>query len=449
MSLNQYTQVPPTLGRVKLQTSHGDVVVELWSKECPKACRNFVQLCMERYYDNCIFHRIVKDFLVQGGDPTGTGDGGESVYGQPFKRESHSRLKFTGRGLLAMAGTDNDNGSQFIITLGPCPWLDNKHTIFGRLAGSSIFNILPMGDLETDENDRPLFPPKITGTQVLDNPFEDIEPREKPAEVAEAKPKAEKGIRSNHLISFGEEVEEQEQEEIVADFKGVRSSHDVLNDPRLLKEEAYTKEELAEIQAKNAEAEAKKGKFLGKVKEAASAKGVGHDDDEGDSNSGSDFEEKMREKAKKRGRPEKDESLPEWMSKDDSELEPQQLSLKRRYEAATQFQQLKKEMLAFKKQKQIDEQSRLHKEDKEFSFLEARRLQYLKRKVAPGEKERRTLEKMKAFQAMLSVPAQRQERDRPMVKPKPGQHAQEEEEEEEEEVPVSSSDNPAHKLESL
>jgi len=65
-------------------TSVGDVDVELWSKEAPKACRNFVQLCLEGYYNGTIFHRLVHDFIVQGGDPTGTGHGGESVYGKPF-----------------------------------------------------------------------------------------------------------------------------------------------------------------------------------------------------------------------------------------------------------------------------------------------------------------------------------------------------------------------------
>ena len=63
----------------------GEIEIELWSKECPKACRNFIQLCMEGYYDSTIFHRVVKDFIAQGGDPTGTGAGGESIYAEPFK----------------------------------------------------------------------------------------------------------------------------------------------------------------------------------------------------------------------------------------------------------------------------------------------------------------------------------------------------------------------------
>lgn len=66
-------------------TSIGDIDIELWGKECPLACRNFIQLCMEGYYDNTIFHRIVKEFMVQGGDPTGTGTAGDSIYGEPFK----------------------------------------------------------------------------------------------------------------------------------------------------------------------------------------------------------------------------------------------------------------------------------------------------------------------------------------------------------------------------
>lgn len=68
-----------------MKTTVGDIDLELWAKETPKACRNFIQLCMEGYYDNTIFHRIIKGFIAQGGDPTGTGEGGESIYGQAFK----------------------------------------------------------------------------------------------------------------------------------------------------------------------------------------------------------------------------------------------------------------------------------------------------------------------------------------------------------------------------
>lgn len=85
---------------------------------------------MEGYYDGTIFHRVIKDFIAQGGDPTGTGQGGESIYGEPFKDEIHSRLRFNRRGLVAMANSDkDDNASQFFFTLGACPEL-NKNILY-------------------------------------------------------------------------------------------------------------------------------------------------------------------------------------------------------------------------------------------------------------------------------------------------------------------------------
>ena len=113
-----YNLEPPTSGKVVLTTNYGEVDVELWTREAPLACRNFIQLGIEGYYDGTIFHRIIKKFMVQGGDPTGVGDGGESVWGKPFKDEIHSRLKFSHRGLLAMANPNEPdmNQSQFFLT---------------------------------------------------------------------------------------------------------------------------------------------------------------------------------------------------------------------------------------------------------------------------------------------------------------------------------------------
>ena len=102
-----YIMEPPTNGKIVLRTSAGDIDIELWvsyfyiyssqlifqPKEAPLATRNFVQLCMENYYDATIFHRLVPGFIVQGGDPTGTGMGGESIFGKPFKDEFHSRVR--------------------------------------------------------------------------------------------------------------------------------------------------------------------------------------------------------------------------------------------------------------------------------------------------------------------------------------------------------------------
>lgn len=119
---NRYIPEPQTTGKVILKTTHGEIHVELWTKETPKACRNFIQLCLENYYDNCIFHRIIAGFMIQTGDPTATGTGGDSSYGAPFVDEFHSRLKFSHRGLVAMANVKkNDNKSQFFITLDKTP----------------------------------------------------------------------------------------------------------------------------------------------------------------------------------------------------------------------------------------------------------------------------------------------------------------------------------------
>ncbi|XP_073971689.1 spliceosome-associated protein CWC27 homolog isoform X3 [Rhodnius prolixus] len=214
---NIYIQEPPTSGKVLLKTSVGDIDVELWSKETPLACKNFVQLCLEGYYDNTKFHRVVKEFIVQGGDPTGTGEGGESIYGHTFRDEFHSRLRFTRRGLVCMAnGGKNDNGSQFFFTMGPAPELQNKHTIFGRVTGETLFNMLKLEEGEVGADERPTYPHKIISAEILNNPFPDILPRErvnvvKPEKEPEKRSKM-KGVKDFKLLSFGDEAEDDEQE---------------------------------------------------------------------------------------------------------------------------------------------------------------------------------------------------------------------------------------------
>ncbi|KAJ3867342.1 cyclophilin-like protein [Lentinula novae-zelandiae] len=169
----------PTNGRVIIDTTVGEIDIELWSKETPKTCRNFLALAMEGYYDGVIFHRVVPGFLVQTGDKTGTGMGGESFYGEPFEDEIHPRLRFAHRGLVAMAnnGRKNSNDSQFIITLDRADELHGKHTLFGRCIGDTLYNVMKMGELELDANERPVYPPKIKGIRIIDNPFPDIIPR--------------------------------------------------------------------------------------------------------------------------------------------------------------------------------------------------------------------------------------------------------------------------------
>lgn len=237
-----YVLEPPTRGKVILRTTEGPVDIELWPKEAPKAVRNFVQLCMDGYYDNTVFHRIIKSFMVQGGDRTGTGTGGESIYGGPFADEFHSRLRFNHRGLVACAnpGTPNSNNSQFFISLDRCDWLDRKNTIFGKVTGHTVYNLLKLGEVETGEDDRPAEPvPMILSVEVLWSPFDDIVPSQSwqtvdsTAEDREAKNKTKK-VKQLNLLSFGEEAEQEEQELATINVK-IKSSHDVLDDPRLLK----------------------------------------------------------------------------------------------------------------------------------------------------------------------------------------------------------------------
>ncbi|KAF7371159.1 Cyclophilin-like protein [Mycena sanguinolenta] len=210
----------PTNGRVIINTTVGELDIELWSKETPKTCRNFITLALEGYYDNVIFHRVVPGFLVQTGDRTGTGGGGESIYGEPFEDEIHPRLRFPHRGIVAMAnnGTKNSNDSQFIITLDRADELHGKHTVFGRCVGDTVYNVLKIGEMEIGENERPVYPPKIKSIRIVDNPFDDIVPRitaaekraqQRAREEAQREREEEerrKGAKKNvGLLSFGED----------------------------------------------------------------------------------------------------------------------------------------------------------------------------------------------------------------------------------------------------
>lgn len=174
----------------------GNFTVELYWKHAPKTCRNFAELARRGYYNDTVFHRIIPDFMLQGGDPTGTGicicihldifknhlsesvkaitpitflfvylwfegRGGESIYGKNFEDEIHSDLKHSGAGILSMANAGpNTNGSQFFITLAPTQWLDGKHAIFGRISDGLIV-IQRIGKVPTDKNDKPLESVKI------------------------------------------------------------------------------------------------------------------------------------------------------------------------------------------------------------------------------------------------------------------------------------------------
>ncbi|XP_064551632.1 spliceosome-associated protein CWC27 homolog [Drosophila montana] len=239
---NIYIQEPPTSGKVLLKTTVGDIDIELWARECPKACRNFVQLCLEGYYNGTTFHRLVKGFIVQGGDPNGDGSGGESIYGHPFKDEFHSRLRYSRRGLVGMANSGkDDNASQFFFTFAPTPELENKNTLFGKITGDTVFNMLKLEEGIVDHQERPMYAHRIISTEVLSNPFNDIVPRSLPkADSKSKKTKKEKqGVKNFGLLSFGEEAEGDEQETSIfvkQNAGKAKSLHDATDDPKLSKE---------------------------------------------------------------------------------------------------------------------------------------------------------------------------------------------------------------------
>jgi peptidyl-prolyl cis-trans isomerase SDCCAG10 len=234
-----YNLEPQPTASAIIHTTQGDLLVELFAKQTPLTCRNFLQNSLDGYYDGTIFHRLVPGFILQGGDPTGTGEGGESIYdrgafsgdfdpwpmdlrkgknagptGVNFKDEFHSRLKFNRRGLLGMAneGRPDTNGSQFFFTLDKTDELTSKNTVFGRVAGDSIYNLKKMGEAELEEGgERPMYPAKITSIEILVNPFEDMKKRERIATrtvsqnpaTADKKQKKRKG--GKQLLSFGDE----------------------------------------------------------------------------------------------------------------------------------------------------------------------------------------------------------------------------------------------------
>lgn len=166
-----------------IKTNKGDITLQLFDKLAPKTVKNFVELAQDGYYDGVIFHRVIPNFMIQGGDPTGTGRGGKSIYGEQFEDEFSDQL-FNLRGALSMANAGpNTNGSQFfIVTMdevpaqmvgqleaagfpaeiidaykerGGTPWLDNKHTVFGQLiAGEDVAQAIQ--NVKRDAADKPL-----------------------------------------------------------------------------------------------------------------------------------------------------------------------------------------------------------------------------------------------------------------------------------------------------
>ena len=226
-----YNLEPQPTAKVILQTTAGEIALELFGKQAPLATRNFLQHCLDGYYNNTIFHRLVPGFIIQGGDPTGTGSGGISALdnGEPFEDEFHSRLKFNRRGLLGMANEGKDsNGSQFFITLGSTPELQNKHTMFGRIEGETIYNLMKMAEVEMTEeegSDRPMYPTKVTGSEILVNPFEGMEARVREAPRTTGGDRRAKDVKKRkkplgkNVLSFGGDEGEEDAAPVIKKAK--------------------------------------------------------------------------------------------------------------------------------------------------------------------------------------------------------------------------------------
>eukprot|EP00042_Codosiga_hollandica_P050668 m.610803 g.610803 ORF g.610803 m.610803 type:complete len:521 (-) comp58132_c0_seq8:4310-5872(-) len=182
------------VGYVQLQTTFGNLNIELRCELVPKTCENFLKHCAAGYYDNTIFHRSIRNFMIQGGDPTGTGTGGQSAFadGLPFPDEFKPNLLHEGRGVLSMANSGpNTNKSQFFITFRSCKHLDNKHTVFGKIVGGLDF-LTDMEKVDTDSKDKPLKDIRIIKATVFQNPFQELEDQiKKEKELALKKAKEE------------------------------------------------------------------------------------------------------------------------------------------------------------------------------------------------------------------------------------------------------------------
>lgn len=146
---------------VVLETTQGVIEIKLFPETAPRTCENFTKLVEKGYYNGIIFHRVIKNFMIQGGDPTGTGRGGESIWGKPFEDEVSPDLQFNKTGILAMANAGpGTNGSQFFITTAKTPWLNMHHTIFGEvISGYDV--VQKIENTSVDGQDRPLAEQKI------------------------------------------------------------------------------------------------------------------------------------------------------------------------------------------------------------------------------------------------------------------------------------------------
>lgn len=153
------------LVKVKIETILGTIEAELYPQKAPKTVENFVALAKKGFYDGIIFHRVIPGFMIQTGDPTGTGTGGP---GYQFEDEFSPDLKHDKAGVFSMANSgSNTNGSQFFITDAPAPWLDGKHSIFGQVT-KGLDVVRKIAAAPRGRNDKPLYEIKMTKVTVVE-----------------------------------------------------------------------------------------------------------------------------------------------------------------------------------------------------------------------------------------------------------------------------------------
>jgi peptidyl-prolyl cis-trans isomerase SDCCAG10 len=289
-----YATEPATAGRVILETSDGPLEIFLWCRECPQTTRFFLQLCLDGYYNDMVFHRIVGNFLIQTGalrhesspvPPDFSMSSPEAAaYREAVKAtvaldrrsyEINSRIKFNHRGQVAMALGVEDSAKgaedlqpQFFIILEDAPYLDSKHVIFGTISGPTIFNALRIGRTETDEaTNTPVDLPNATRIQavkIVENPIhQDLVPQpnlpwrqvivnkeqDNNKQGTKKKKKKRKGKFDTNVLSFGAEFDEEDGINTTA-RKGIQSSHDVVDSKVLGK---HVDEKLKQVLASEVE----------------------------------------------------------------------------------------------------------------------------------------------------------------------------------------------------
>ncbi|XP_012274913.1 peptidyl-prolyl cis-trans isomerase-like 2 [Orussus abietinus] len=184
-------------GYVRFITNFGALNLELNCDLVPKTCENFIKHCQNGYYNGTKFHRSIRNFMIQGGDPTNTGNGGKSIWGKPFEDEFKPNLIHQGRGVLSMANSGpNTNGSQFFITYRSCRHLDRKHTVFGKIVGG-FETLNAIEKIEVDNKDRPIEDIIVQRAEVFVDPFQEADEQLATDRAAEAERLSEEAIKKN------------------------------------------------------------------------------------------------------------------------------------------------------------------------------------------------------------------------------------------------------------